>query len=208
MKTISPPEIVVAITGASGAAYGFRLLSALLSRPAVVHVMVSDAGRQVAMHETDWDGGDLLTYLSEKGTVHPEAILKPWDSGNLFAPPASGSYPHGGMVIAPCSMKTLGAVASGVSETLIHRAADVCLKERRPLILVTRETPLSLIHMENMLRVARAGATILPASPGFYLKPSTITDLLDSVVTRILDHLHLHAPGAKRWGEESSCIRT
>lgn len=197
------PQVVVGITGASGSLYGFRLLSALLSQPMIVHLVVSEAGKGVAMHETDWDGGDILDYLSRKGgDIHPRAVLKRWTPENLFAPPSSGSFSHRGMVIVPCSMKTLGAIASGISETLIHRAADVCLKEKRPLILVARETPLSLIHMENMLKVARAGATILPASPGFYLKPSTITDLVDSVVTRILDHLHLQTPGAKRWGEE------
>ncbi len=198
------PEIVVAITGASGSIYGIRLLSALLSRPAVVHLMISRAGSRVMTHETDWKAEDIPAYLkaSEPG-FHPRAELKQWDPEDLFAPPASGSFRHVGMVVCPCSMKTLGAVASGLSNNLIHRAADVCLKEKRPLLLLAREMPLSLIHLENMTRAARAGATIFPASPGFYLKPSTIEELIDSVIWRILDHLHLPPENVNRWGNET-----
>jgi len=198
------PEIVVAVTGASGSVYGTRLLSALLSRPCIVHLMVSNAGDQVMRHETDWDGGEMLEYLSRTGTdLHPDAELKQWNPEDMFAPPASGSFRHAGMAVCPCSMKTLGAVASGISDTLIHRAADVCLKERRPLVLLTREMPLNLIHLENMTRAARAGATIFPASPGFYFKPATVADLVDSVIWRILDHLNLPLETIKRWGNES-----
>lgn len=107
------------------------------------------------------------------------------------------------MAVCPCSMKTLGAVASGISDSLIHRSADVCLKEKRPLILLTREMPLSQIHLENMTRAARAGATVFPASPSFYFKPATVSDLIDSVVHRILDHLQVDHDGVKRWGNES-----
>lgn len=196
------PEIVVAVTGASGSIYSLRLLSALLSRPCVVHLMVSRAGSRVMAHETDC-GGNILDYLKSSGAVlHPEAELKQWDPEDLFAPPASGSFRHAGMAVCPCSMKTLGAVASGISNTLIHRAADVCLKEKRPLVLLTREMPLSLIHLENMTRAARAGATIFPASPGFYFKPDTVTDLVDSVIWRVLDHLGLPSETTKRWGKE------
>lgn len=198
------PEIIVAVTGASGSLYGLRLLSALLSRPCIVHLMISRAGGRVLAHETDWDGGDMMIYLKTSGTaLHPDAELKSWAPEDLFAPPASGSFRHAGMVVCPCSMKTLGAVSAGIADTLIHRAADVCLKEKRPLVLLTREMPLSLIHLENMTRAARAGATIFPASPGFYFKPATVTDLVDSVVWRILDHLCLPAETAKRWGNES-----
>jgi 4-hydroxy-3-polyprenylbenzoate decarboxylase len=199
----SRPEILVAVTGASGSIYGLRLLSALLARPAVVHLMVSRAGSRVMAHETDC-GGNILDYLKSSGTaLHPEAELKQWDPEDLFAPPASGSFRHMGMAVCPCSMKTLGAVASGMSDTLINRAADVCLKERRPLVLLTREMPLNLIHLENMIRAARAGATIFPASPGFYFKPATITDLVDSVIWRVLDHLNLPSETAERWGNDT-----
>jgi flavin prenyltransferase len=198
------PEIVVAVTGASGSIYGIRLLSALLSRPVTVHLIVSRSGSRVMAHETDFTGGDMSGYLEHTGTpIHPMAKLNQWDPEDLFAPPASGSFQHSGMAVCPCSMKTLGAVASGISDTLIHRAADVCLKEKRPLILLTREMPLSLIHLENMIRAARAGATIFPASPSFYLKPATLPELIDSVVWRVLDHLHLAHKNAKRWGNES-----
>lgn len=198
------PDIAVAITGASGSVYGIRLLSALLSRPCVVHLMISKAGSRVMAHETDWNGGDILEHLARTGTnVHPEAELRQWDPEDLFAPPASGSFRHAGMAVCPCSMKTLGAVASGLADTLIHRAADVCLKEKRPLVLLVREMPLNLIHLENMTRATRAGATIFPASPGFYFKPATVTDLVDSVIWRVLDHLGLPSETTKRWGNES-----
>jgi 4-hydroxy-3-polyprenylbenzoate decarboxylase len=203
-KQPSRPEIIVAVTGASGAPYGIRLISALMSRPCVVHLMISKAGDQVMAHETDWNGGDMTTYLSNSGAdIHPLAELKRWDPEDLFAPPASGSFRHAGMAVCPCSMKTLGAVASGISDSLIHRSADVCLKEKRPLVLLTREMPLSLIHLENMTRAARAGATIFPASPGFYFKPATVTDLVDSVIWRVLDHLGLPSETTKRWGNET-----
>lgn len=202
-KNPENPQIVVAVTGASGSIYGIKLLSALLSRPVTVHLIISPDGRQVMAHETDFCGGDITGYLKRTGTtIHPQAELKQWEPENLFAPPASGSFRHGGMAICPCSMKTLGAVASGISDTLIHRAADVCLKEKRPLILLTREMPLSLIHLENMTRAARAGATIFPASPGFYLKPVAISDLIEAVVWRVLDHLHLAPENVKRWGND------
>ncbi len=195
--------VVVAVTGASGAVYGLRLLGALLGRPISVHLMLSQAGRKVLAHETGWNGENAADYLARQGVaVHPEATLTPWAPDDLFAPPASGSFRHAGMVLAPCSMKTLGAIAAGISDTLVHRAADVCLKEKRPLILVTRETPLNLIHLENMARAARAGATIFPASPSFYMNPASVEDLVDSVIWRVLDHLGLPLSGVKRWGDD------
>jgi 4-hydroxy-3-polyprenylbenzoate decarboxylase len=202
-STPARPDIVVAVTGASGSIYGIRLLSALLSAPCIVHLIISKAGERVMAHETDWDGSDMLTHLAETGAViHPGAELRQWEPDNLFAPPASGSFRYAGMAVCPCSMKTLGAIAAGISDTLIHRAADVCLKEKRPLLLLTREMPLNLIHLENMSRAARAGATIFPASPGFYLRPATMTDLIDSVIWRVMDHLGLPSETAKRWGNE------
>lgn len=194
---------VVGISGASGAVYGLRLIAALLARPVTLYAAVTPAGRQVMGHETG------LRELTVEGLrpfcaapPDPEARLEVCEAGDLFAPPASGSFRHDGMAVAPCSMRTLAAVAGGLAGDLIPRAADVCLKERRPLVLVTRETPLSPIHLANMRRAAAAGAVILPASPGFYGRPQTIADLVDTVVARVLDHLgvpHLLGP---RWGED------
>jgi 4-hydroxy-3-polyprenylbenzoate decarboxylase len=196
--------VIVAITGASGSLYGIRLLKALLAKPLSVHLIVSDAGKAVMAHEIGPFDDDIVAFLKANGVVfHPQARLHPFSPQDLFAPPASGSFLHGGMVIAPCSMKTLAAIAGGIADDLIHRAADVCLKERRPLILLTRETPLSLVHLENMVRAARAGATILPPAPGFYSRPETILDLVDSIVSRVLDHLGQDHTLTKRWGEIS-----
>ncbi len=196
--------LIVAITGASGTAYGLRLISAVLSQPVTVHLIVSKAGNQVLQHENGIHGEDIPRYLKKEGVlIHPGAALKVWSPENLFAPPASGSFLHQGMAIAPCSMKTLGAIASGYGDDLIHRAADVCLKEKRPLVLLAREMPLSIIQIENMATVARAGATVMPASPGFYFKPKTVSDLVDSVVARVLDQFHMTHAMTKRWGEDS-----
>jgi flavin prenyltransferase len=193
--------IVVSITGASGGIYGIRLMKALLSEPRTIHLMISAAGKLVLSHENGYQGEPFARFLDKMGiTSHPEARLIEHGADDLFAPPASGSFRHGGMVISPCSMKTLAAVANGYSETLIHRAADVCLKERRPLVLVARETPLSAIHLGNMHRLATCGATILPASPGFYHHPATIEDLVDGVVARILDQLGIAQTLIKQWG--------
>jgi 4-hydroxy-3-polyprenylbenzoate decarboxylase len=197
-----PDQIIVAITGASGSIYGIRLLEALLAKPITVHLIVSNAGKEVMAHEIGAYDEDIAAFLKQNGVVfHPKARLFHFNPQDLFAPPASGSFMHGGMVIAPCSMKTLAAIAGGIAGDLIHRAADVCLKEKRPLILLTRETPLSLVHLENMTRAARAGATIMPPAPGFYFRPHTITDLVDSIIARVLDHLGYEHSLMKRWGE-------
>jgi flavin prenyltransferase len=195
-------QVIVAVTGASGSVYGLRLLKALLAKPLSVHLIVSDAGKAVMAHEIGPFDDDIVPFLKAHGAeFHPQARLYHYRPQDLFAPPASGSFLHGGMIIAPCSMKTLAAIASGLADDLIHRAADVCLKERRPLILLTRETPLNLVHLENMVRAARAGATILPPAPGFYFRPKTILDLVDSIIARVLDHLGQDHTLAKRWGE-------
>lgn len=202
--TSSDGKIVVAICGASGSIYGVRMLTALLALPFEVHSVISEAGGQVLTHETGYSGGDLKAWLqSREATIHPDARLIQHEPDNLFAPPASGSFRYRGMVVAPCSMKTLAVIASGVANDLISRSADVCLKEKRPLVLITRETPLSLIHIDNMARAARAGAVIMPPCPGFYNRPETITDIVDGTVARALDQLGIDNQLTKRWGDRS-----
>ena len=193
-----PKKVVTAICGASGAVYGIRLLKALLERPIEVLLSVSRAGQQVLRHETDYPGGSLESFLTDQGVnFHSEARLISYDPDDLFAPPASGSFRHDGMIIAPCSMKTLGAIAAGLADDLILRAADVTLKERRPLVLLTRETPLSLIHLENMARAA----TIMPPCPGFYNRPQTVLEIVDATIARTLDQLNIDNDLIRRWGE-------
>ncbi|RJP84500.1 MAG: UbiX family flavin prenyltransferase [Desulfobacteraceae bacterium] len=194
-------QIVVAITGASGSIYGVRLIKSLMTLPVKVYLVVSPSGRQVMMHETGYAEGPLDPFLREKGAIfHESAMIDELSPDDFSAPIASGSFQHDGMVVAPCSMNTLAAIANGITDNGIHRAADVCLKERRPLILLPRETPLSLIHLKNMVRAAEAGAVIMPPSPGFYHRPQTIDDLVDTVVARILDHLGLAHDLSPRWG--------
>ncbi|MCU0597907.1 MAG: UbiX family flavin prenyltransferase [Desulfobacterales bacterium] len=195
-------KIVVAICGASGAIYGIRLLAALMNMPMSVYLMISPSGRAVLAHESGFSHPSMAVFLKEHNCqTHEDAHLYEFDTDDFFAPFASGSFRHDGMVVAPCSMNTLAAMASGVTHNLIHRAGDVCLKEKRPLILVPRETPLNRIHLENMMRLADAGAVILPAMPGFYHNPQTIEDLVDSVLTRVLDHLGIDHPLSPRWGD-------
>lgn len=194
-------KVVVAICGASGSIYGIRLLRALLHQPIAVYLMISEAGRIVLQHETAYRGGEIESFLRNEGVVfHENASLKTFDAGDFFAPPASGSFRHDGMVIAPCSMRTLANIAAGVADNLVHRAADVCLKEKRPLIVLPRETPLSIIHLKNMYKAALAGCTILPPSPSFYSKPETINDLVDTVIARVMDHLQLEQTLLPQWG--------
>ncbi len=194
------PKIIVAITGASGAIYGAVLVAELLRRPIEVHLIVSDYGRKVMVHELGISGPILPFLESEFNFVpHELSVLKEYLPDNLFAPPASGSFRHAGMVIAPCSMKTLAAIASGLADNLIVRSADVCLKEKRPLILLPRETPLSTIHLENMLKVARAGAVLHPPVPAFYHRPESVRDIVNATVGRVLDHLGIPHDLAAEW---------
>ncbi len=194
-------KIIVAITGASGAIYGAVLVSELLQRPIEVHLVVSDYGAKVMAHELGISGPMLPFLQSEFGLVpHALSVLRQYPPDNLFAPPASGSFRHSGMVIAPCSMKTLAALAAGLAENLIVRSADVCLKEKRPLVLLPRETPLSTIHLENMLKVARAGALLHPPVPAFYHRPETVRDIVNATVGRVLDHLGISHHLAAEWG--------
>ncbi|MHC4849399.1 MAG: UbiX family flavin prenyltransferase [Planctomycetota bacterium] len=186
-------EYAVAITGASGAAYGVSLVRALTGAGHTVHLVVSQGGARVLRHELDLSVNPKQPELAGiEGVVgHAEA--------NYGACIASGSYPIAGMVVCPCSMGTLGRIAAGTGETLVTRAADVALKERRRLILVPRESPFSLIHLENMARLTRAGAVILPANPGFYHRPATVGELVDFIVARVIEQLGLPQDLVERW---------
>ncbi|NQT10845.1 MAG: UbiX family flavin prenyltransferase [Desulfobacteraceae bacterium] len=195
-------KIIVAICGASGSIYGIRLLKALLNKPVNIYLFISNAGLKILEYENGYSGKDFISFLKDKGVaIHKDANLNIYEQDDFFAPPASGSFRHDGMVIAPCSMKTLAAIASGVADNLIHRAADVSLKEKRPLILLPRETPLSAIHIKNMYKLAMSGATIMPPSPSFYSNPKNISDLVDSVIARVLDHLKIEHDLSKEWGD-------
>lgn len=178
--------VTLAITGASGAPYGVRLLQVLNDAGVPVRLILSETGWRLLREE---EGIEDEAALRARTGDWSRVLL--YDDKDRGATPASGSAPSRGMVVCPCSMGTLASIAHGMSRSLIERSADVCLKERRPLILVPRETPYSAIHLENMLHLHRAGATILPASPGFYHRPTSIADLVDFVVGRILAHLGL-----------------
>lgn len=191
--------VVVAITGASGAPYAVRLLDRLVAAPVPVALIVSAHGYRLLATELDIATPDALR--SAVGAHGWDACVTVYDDADRGARPASGSARTRGMVICPCSMGTLAGVASGASRSLIERAADVTLKERRRLILVPRETPLSAIHLENMLRVTRAGAIVLPAAPGFYHRPATVAALVDFVVARVLDQLGIEQSITPRWGD-------
>lgn len=196
----APLPIVFAITGASGAPYAVQLLKQLTIAKRKVWLIVSGHGWRLLKTESDIaDVGALRTAV---GAARWDAQVEVFDDSNRGASPASGSARHAGMVVCPCSMGTLAAISAGASRSLVERAADVALKERRKLVLVPRESPLSAIHLQNMLRLARAGAVILPAAPGFYHRPKGIDDLVDFVVARILDHLDVeHALGSRWKGE-------
>ncbi|MDM8559948.1 flavin prenyltransferase UbiX [Candidatus Parabeggiatoa sp. HSG14] len=200
----SPSIITLAMTGASGAAYGLRLLEQLIMAKQTVYFLVSAPAQIVISTETDLklpsNPLKIQAILSKR--YHAEqGQLQVFGREQWTAPIASGSAAPRAMVICPCSSGTLAAIASGLSQKLIERAADVVLKEKRQLILVHRETPLSVIHLENMLRLAKLGALILPASPGFYHCPRNISDIVDFLVARILDHLEITHTLLPAWGE-------
>ena len=201
---MSVANVALAITGASGAPYGLRLLKVLLASSIQVQLMVSNPGRMVIAQETGLKLPSASAQLREVICAHlgesPEHLVV-HGREDWFAPVASGSNPPDAMVVCPCTTGTLAEIAAGTSRALIERAADVALKERRPLVLVVRETPFSTIHLQNMLRLAQAGAVILPANPGFYHQPKAISDLVDYMVARVLDHLGIEHSLMQRWGE-------
>ena len=202
----APERITLALTGASGMPYGLWLLECLIEAKKTVWLLASQAAHVVIGAECDFtlppQPRAAQAFLSERYRA-AEGQLTVFGREDWMAPVASGSNPADAMVICPCSMGTLAAVAQGLADNLIERAADVMLKERRPLLLVPRETPLSTIHLENMLRLSRAGAVIVPPSPGFYTRPQTIDDMVDFVVARILDQLHVPNDLCARWGRSA-----
>jgi len=197
----------LAFTGASGAQYGMRLLQCLVAAGCRVNVMVSRAAQVVIATETELklpgSPPAMQEFLTDWADAEPGQILV-FGRDDWFAPPASGSGEKAPLVVCPCSTGTLSALATGASDNLIERAGDVALKERRQLILVPREAPFSEVHLENMLKLTRMGAVIMPASPGFYHKPDSIQDLVDFIVARLLDHLGIAQDLMPRWGEARS----
>jgi len=183
-------KIIVGLSGGSCAIYGVGLLKVLKELEIETHLVVSTMGEYVANHEC----GISLEELKQMATYFHE-------NKNLAAPIASGSFKTDGMIIVPCSMRTLGAVANGLSDNLLTRAADVVIKERRKLVVVPRETPLSVIHLENMLKLAKIGVTVMPAAPGFYHQPETIGDIVSIMVGRILDQMDIQHNLFKPWGD-------
>ena len=196
------------MTGASGAAYGLRLIDVLLRAERTVQVVLERAGPYGGQHrdaassrqEPGRESARRKALLAHLG--RDDAPLRVFGTDDWFAPPASGSNPPAAVVVCPCTTGTLGAVAAGTSRNLIERAADVALKEGRQLVLVVRETPFSAVQLENMLRLARAGAVILPANPGFYHRPGSISELVDFVVARVLDRIGVEHRLMPRWASE------
>lgn len=191
-------RILLAITGASGSIYGLRLLEELLRGGHQVTAVVSESGLEVCRYETGITLNDAEALKLCWGLPAAELVIRA--VSDLWAPEASGSAAPEAMVIAPCSMGTAGRIAAGISGNLIERAADVMLKERRPLLLLPRETPFSTIHLENLLKLSQCGAQIIPAMPGFYHKPESLTELIDFVVGKLMDQLGIEHSLFKRWG--------
>ena len=192
----TPTRVILGITGASGVLYGLRSLEKLVHLADEIQVIASANVQDIIRTELDDHAPTIEAFLEQLGTF--KADVHVCNPKSYFEPPASGSYRHCGMLIAPCSMGTLGRIAAGTSDDLMCRAADVCLKERRKLVLLARETPLSLIHLRNMTAVTEAGAIVLPACPSFYHKPSTLVDAIDTVVDRALAQLGLPT-ASKEW---------
>jgi 4-hydroxy-3-polyprenylbenzoate decarboxylase len=184
-------RLIVAITGATGAIYGVRVLQRLREAGVETHLVISRWGARTLLHETTWSREQVEALAS--------ATYAPADMGAVIS---SGSFRTDGMIIAPCSAKTLASIAHGYGDNLVHRAADVVLKERRKLLLAFREAPLSEIHIENMLKLARMGTVILPPMPAFYNHPQTVDDVVEHTVARILDQFGIEVPSAMRWSGE------
>ena len=197
-------HFVVAVTGASGSIYGLRLVSELLRAGCRVSLLLTAAGRQVLKHEVGLDWSTESQQQRHQVQEYFASIaVDCLHIEDFWAGSASGSNPADAMIVMPCSMGTAGRIAAGLSSNLLERAADVMLKERRQLMLVPRETPFNTIHLENLLRLAQAGAVILPAMPGFYHGPDTIADLVDFIVGKVLDQLAVDHDLFERWGEHS-----
>lgn len=201
---MSRNSIALAITGASGVVYGLRLLECLIDAGEEVHLMISKAGQMVIEMETDLRLTGTPREMEQQLSARYNAKagqLHVWGKEQWHSPVASGSGAPRAMVVCPCTSAFLAACANGSSNDLMERAADVAIKEQRKLILVHRETPLSAIHLENALKLARLGVTILPANPGFYQNPKSLNDIIDFIVARILDHLGIDNELLPRWGE-------
>jgi 4-hydroxy-3-polyprenylbenzoate decarboxylase len=202
---MSRDAITLAMTGASGAPYGLRLLECLIAAKRKVYLMVSAPAQVVLAQETDLEVPGrpeaMRAFFSERFGAD-DGQLQVFGRDQWMAPVASGSNAPQAMVVCPCSTGTVSAIALGASDNLIERAADVMIKERRQLILVPREAPFSAIHLEHMLTLARLGVTILPAAPGFYHRPQSVQDLIDFIVARVLDHLGIEHHLTKRWGDD------
>lgn len=196
--------VILALTGASGAQYALRLMECLIDAGTPVYLMVSKAAQIVLSMETELKvpakSAEMERFFTELYKAESGQV-KVFSQEQWTAPIASGSHSAMSMVVCPCTTGTLAAIANGNSDNLLERAADVMLKEKRQLIMVVRETPFSHIHLENMLRLSQAGATIMPANPGFYHKPETLDDIIDFMVSRILDHLKISHNLQSRWGE-------
>ncbi len=184
------PPIVIAMTGATGAIYGIRLLEALAAARVETHVVISEWAEKTIVAETTWKPAAVRDLADH---VYAE--------DELDSPPGREGFVARGMAVAPCSMKSLAAIANGITGNLIHRAAEIALEDRRRLLLLVRESPLSVIHLENMLRVARAGALVMPPVPAFYAKPKTLDDMVEHTVGRMLDHFDVDHALVRRWGE-------
>ena len=189
--TTAPTRLIVGLTGASGSIYGIRLLEMLHGTGIETHLVISQWAARTLVHETSYTLQQVQNLATERYAI-----------GDVGAAIASGSFLTMGMVIVPCSMRTVGAIAYGVGDNLIHRAADVVIKERRRLVLAVREAPLSAIHLENMLKLARLGVSICPPTPAFYNHPASLDDVVTYSVARLLDQLGIHLPEHERWSGE------
>ena len=188
-------KYIIGITGASGSIYGVRLAEEVLKRKNDVFLVITENGERVMEYETGYGLSDVIKRLSETGNINLCGIH------DIFARIASGSFKVDGMAVVPCSMGTMGCLANGISLNLLDRAADVCIKEKRKLVLVPRETPLNTIHIENMLKLSKCGVDIIPAAPGFYNKPESINDMVNFITGKVLEHLGMENDLYKKWGD-------